>query len=87
MTRANFKKTMEDFDFKKNFESKGEIVWKRGRNQLELFDDDTILLARSSSFVVKFPIKIIDSVYMEESADPEILVFALTNGTTVEVNY
>ena len=85
MTREKFEEKMQIYGFRIDFESEAEIVWKRGRNQIELFHDGRILLARSTSMVANIPLKTLVTVHEIKNCVPETLVFSLRSGATVEI--
>ena len=86
MTRQKFEEKMDEFGFRKTFESSYESVWNSGRNQLELIKDGRILLSRGC-MVTNFPLKALEDISEMENTWPEILVFSLPNEMTIEIEY
>ena len=85
MTREKFEEKMQMYGFRIVFESEAETVWKRGRNQVELFLDDNIILSRGSGMVSNIPLKTLVTVHEIKNCVPETLVFSLRSGATVEI--
>lgn len=86
MTREKFEEKMQIYGFRNVFESEAETVWKRGKNQVELFFGDRILLSRGSSMVSNIPLKTLVTVHEIKNCVPETLVFSMRNGATVEIH-
>ena len=90
MTRAEFIAKMSKYGFRMIFDSCAELVWKKGKNQVELFiateDSDKVLLSRGCPIVVTIPLESLADIYMDEHVYPDTLTFSLTNGTTVDID-